>query len=178
LGKEELENQFPSVIKKKYLSYTAFAGQTMEDVFANKLVHAKKYAAEILSSLVLINNKKNGFIITSLSSQVQWSPVFAFFTDDFNHDGTTDILAVGNFYGVLPYEGRYDASYGTVLLNEQNAGFKIPTPLQSGFMVDGETRDIKMIKTIKGKKMIAVARNNDTIRIFSLQESMNVGIKK
>ena len=58
LGKEELESQLPSVIKKKYLGYASFAGQTMEDVFAKKLNHAKKYTAEILSSVVLINNKK------------------------------------------------------------------------------------------------------------------------
>ena len=126
---------------------------------------------------MLINNTKNGFTITSLPSQVQWSPVFTFFTDDFDHDGTTDILAAGNFYGVLPYEGRYDANYGTVLLNKKNPGFKMPNPLQTGFSVDAEVRDIKLIKTIHGKKMIAVARNNDTIKLFSLSENNSAHVK-
>ena len=129
---------------------------------------AKKYTAEILSSVVLINNKKGGFTISQLPSQVQRSPVFSFFTADFNQDGLTDILAAGNFYGVLPYEGRYDAGYGTVMLNENNTGFKIPNTLQTGFMIDGEVRDIRMIKTIQGKKMIAVARNNNSVRFFTL----------
>lgn len=167
LGKEELENQMPSVVRKKYLSYTAFAGQTIEDVFANKLDHSKKYTAEILSSVLLTNNKKGAFSITSLPSPAQWSPVFSFYTTDIDGNGTPDILAAGNFYGVLPYEGRYDANYGTVLLNESNNVFKIPGSLQTGFIVDGEVRDIKVIGTIKGKKLVAVARNNDSIKMFS-----------
>ena len=157
-GKDELENQFPAFIKKKYLAYTDFAGQTIEDVFGRKLDHAKRYTAEILSSVILFNNKKNGFTIKSLPQQVQWSPVFAFYTADFNQDGITDILTAGNFYGVLPYEGRYDAGYGTVSLNENDAGFKTPGLLQTGFIADGETRDIKVIRTIKGKKMIATCQ--------------------
>jgi hypothetical protein len=44
--------------------------------------------------------------------------------------------------------------------------------------VDGETRDIKTIRTIKGKKMIAVARNNNTIKIFSLPGDTFYPVKK
>jgi hypothetical protein len=168
----------PSVIKKKYLGYASFAGQTIQNVFGKKLEEAKKYKAEILSSVVLMNNKKDAFTIALLPPQAQWSPVFVFLTADFNHDGTTDILTAGNFYGVSPYEGRYDAGYGTVMLNENNAGFKTPGSLQTGFTVDGEIRDIKIIRTIQGKNMIAVARNNDSIRLFTLSQNNIAGRKK
>jgi len=178
LGKEELENQLPSVIKKKYLAYAAFAGQTIEDVFVKKLDHVKKYTAETLSSVMLINNKKDGFIKTQLPSQTQWSPVFAFITDDFNQDGSTDILTAGNFYGVIPYEGRYDANGGTVMLNENKNVFKIPDPFQTGFTVDGEVRDIVILKTIHRKKMMVVARNNSSLKIYTLPENIIAGSKK
>ncbi|MES1197967.1 MAG: FG-GAP-like repeat-containing protein, partial [Chitinophagaceae bacterium] len=176
LGKEELEIQIPSVIRKKYLGYTSFAGQTIENVFGKELDSAKKYSAEILSSVELINNHKSSFTISLLPSPVQWSPVVSFFTDDFNHDGTTDILAAGNLYGVLPYEGRYDASNGNVLLNENNKGLNTINPLQTGFFVDGEVRDMRVLKTIKGKNLIAVARNDNSIRFFTLSEN-NIDIK-
>jgi enediyne biosynthesis protein E4 len=88
------------------------------------------------------------------------------------------IFSAGNFYGVLPYEGRYDAGYGTVLLNENNKGFKTPGSLQTGFIADGEIRDIKTIRTIKGKKVIAVAWHNNSIRIFALTENNRIGKKK
>ena len=67
LGKEELESQLPSVIKKRYLGYAAFAGQTIDDIFSKKLEQAKKYSAETLSSVMLINNKKDGFTITLIA---------------------------------------------------------------------------------------------------------------
>ena len=140
----------------------------MQNVFAEKLDHAKKLTAEILSSVVLINNKKGAFTITALPPQVQWSPVFSFYTTDFNQDGMTDVVSAGNFYGVTPYEGRYDAGYGNVLLNQKSGSFKIPGSLQTGLIVDGEVRDIKIIKTINGASMIAFARNNDSIKFYKL----------
>ncbi|MEP7373159.1 MAG: VCBS repeat-containing protein [Chitinophagaceae bacterium] len=168
LGKEELESQLPSIIKKKYLGYAAFAGQTIKDVFAGKLDALKKYSVETLSSFMLINDKKGGFKKIELPSPVQWSPVFAFLTVDFNQDGTTDILTAGNFYGTIPYEGRYDANEGTVILNENNNTFKVANCLQTGFVMNGELRDIHIIKASHGKKLIAVARNNESIKLFSL----------
>jgi hypothetical protein len=69
--------------EKKYLSYTAFAGQTMENIFSKQLDHAKKYTVETLSSVKLVNNKKGGFSISLLPSQIQLSPVFTFLTTDF-----------------------------------------------------------------------------------------------
>ncbi len=42
VGKEELENQLPSLIKKKYLGYASFAGQTMLNIFGEKLDACKK----------------------------------------------------------------------------------------------------------------------------------------
>ncbi|MES1198025.1 MAG: VCBS repeat-containing protein, partial [Chitinophagaceae bacterium] len=176
LGKEELEIQIPSVIRKKYPGYASFAGQTMENVFGNVLHESKKYIAETLSSVLLINNKKT-FTISYLPSSTQWSSVSTFFTADLNNDNTTDILAAGNFYGVLPYEGRYDAGYGIVMLNENFTRFKIPNSIQTGFSVDGEVRDIRILKTIKGGKMIAVARNNNSMKFFTLSGN-NIGAIK
>jgi hypothetical protein len=178
LGKEELESQLPSIIKKKYLGYAAFAGQSIEDVFNKKLEQVKKYTAETLSSVMLINNKKGGFINTQLPSQAQWSPVFAFITADVNQDGTTDILTAGNFYGVIPYEGRYDANNGTVIINEHNSVLKAASPLQTGFVLDGEVRDMRILKTIQGKKIIAAARNNSSIKFFTLPAEIIAGGKK
>jgi hypothetical protein len=156
----------PAVIKKKYLEYSSFAGQTVETIFGEKLNGVKKYEASMLQSVQLMNNGKGGFIIKSLPEPVQWAPVFGFLTEDLNRDGLTDIFAVGNFYGVLPYEGRYDANSGTVLINKGNESYEIPGPGYTGFAVTGEARDIKSIKTIDGSILIAVARNNDQVQFF------------
>jgi hypothetical protein len=103
--------------------------------------------------------------VTKLPFPVQWSPVFGFISGDFNKDGADDIITAGNFFGVLPYEGRYDASYGNLLLNQSSSFISLPS-LQSGLQLDGQVRDIKKIK-IRGKDFLIIARNNDSLLFYS-----------
>ncbi|MES1226913.1 MAG: VCBS repeat-containing protein, partial [Bacteroidota bacterium] len=170
LGKEELEKQLPALMRKKYVNYSSLAGQTIEEIFGDKLNNAKKLTASTLSSILLINDGKGKYNLSKLPLQVQWWPVFSFLTGDFNADHQTDIIAAGNFYGVLPYEGRYDAGYGSVLLNESGYTFNALSPFQSGFMPSGEVRDIQKIKTVGGKTLVAVARNNESMLFYQLNQ--------
>ena len=75
------------------------------------------------------------------------------------------ILTGGNFSGVVPFEGRYDADYGDVLLINKARNYKFISPTVSGFLVRGEVRDIKAIRTAKGT-IYAVAINNKPIEFF------------
>jgi len=168
LGKDEWEKHLPALIRKKYPDYASFAGQTIEQVFGSILDKIHPFNASILSSVALMHTRTGQFNLSKLPAQVQWSPVFAFLTGDFNHDQQTDVLAAGNFYGVLPYEGRYDAGYGTVLLGQARGQFKALTPLASGIMAEGEIRDIKTLGTLSGKTLILIARNNNTILFYQL----------
>ncbi len=166
LGKEDLEKQLPGLLRKKYLDYASLAGKTIEEIFGDNLDQTKKMTADLLSSVLLFNNGKGNYAVSKLPAQLQWSPVFAFLTGDFNADQQTDIIAAGNFYGVLPFEGRYDAGNGSVLLNEHPPAFRTLTPFQSGWRTAGEVRDIKAIKTIGNKTIFAVARNNEPLLFF------------
>jgi len=165
LGKEDMEKQLPALMRKQYANYSSFAGQTMEQIFGKQLENAKKFSANILSSVMMINNGKGGFTISKLPMQSQWSPVFGFLTGDFNSDNRIDFITAGNFYGVLPYEGRYDADYGTVLINRSDSGFNVLLSMQSGILLDGEIRDMKYIQTRYGK-IIAIARNNQPLLFY------------
>ncbi len=168
LGKEDLEKQLPALMRKKYLNYSSAAGQTVEEIFGDNLKHSKKFTASILSSVQLLNNGKGKYSINKLPFEAQWSPLFAFLTGDFNNDHKTDVLAAGNFYGVLPYEGRYDASYGVFLAGNGAVHFDNLSPLKSGFMPTGEIRDIKAIRTIGNKSIFAVAGNDQAIQFYQL----------
>jgi enhancing lycopene biosynthesis protein 2 len=78
--------------------------------------------------------------------------------------GKQNFLASGNFYGVIPYEGEYDAllptifSYNKNLQNFETTG-NIPT-------VDGEIRDAKWINFAGGQKVLVLARNNNSLLFF------------
>jgi enediyne biosynthesis protein E4 len=165
LGKEDLEKQLPALMRKKYANYSSMAGQTIEAVFGERLQHTKKFTASTLSSVLLLNNGKGNYTMSKLPFGAQWSPLFAFLTGDFNGDHKTDVLAAGNFYGVLPYEGRYDAGYGIFLAGSSSAHFDEASG-GSGFMLGGEVRDIKSIKTVLNKTIFAVARNNQPILFY------------
>jgi hypothetical protein len=173
LGKDELDNQLSAVVKKKYLEYSAFSGQTVEEVLGDKIKNARQFEAAILSSVQLINNGKGRFNMQALPGPLQLGPVFGFLVENIDDDDKPDIIAVGNFYGVLPYEGRYDANYGVLLLNKGDNKFQVPNAILKGLLIEGECRDIKLIRTTHGwahgLTMIAVARNNNTIQFIQPQ---------
>ena len=164
LGKEDLEKQLP-FIKKQFLHYTDFAGKTVREVFGPVLDSALVLQAETLASGICTGDGQGHFTFHPFPGAVQISPIFAFLADDIDHDGLQDILSGGNLYGVLPYEGRYDASFGNVLLQGHPGNNDWSSPPGSGFYVRGEIRDIKKIKTATGY-IYAVARNNDSIQFF------------
>jgi hypothetical protein len=163
LGKDELERKLPW-IKKDFLSYSSFAGKTVQEIFGGHLQDALVLRAETLASCWLKNDGRGHFSVRPLPDPAQVSPVFAFLADDLDHDGKKDILTGGNFYGVLPYEGRYDANWGNILLDGSGTCRYI-SPASSGFLVRGEVRDLQKIRTADGY-LYVVARNNDKLLFF------------
>ena len=164
LGKEELEKQLPA-LRKKFLLYSSFAGKTVSEIFSNQLADALVLEAQTTSSGLCKNNGQGNFSFSWLPNEIQEAPVFSFLSDDVNSDGKKDMISGGNFYGVLPYEGRYDAGWGDILLNQNNKNYRWLSPVKSGWLVRGEVRDIKKIKTQNGY-LYAVARNNDSLVFF------------
>jgi hypothetical protein len=169
LGKEELEKQLPALMRKQSSDYSSLAGRTVDEIFGDKLQHTKKLTANTLASISLINDGRGKYIVSRLPMQLQWWPVFSF-CDGFHSANTFTFLAAGNFYGVLPYEGRYDAGYGAVLSCGPSGNTTALPALESGFMPGGEVRDIKPIKTLDSKTIFAVARNNAGILFYRLKE--------
>ncbi len=72
------------------------------------------------------------FAVEPFPLMAQLSYVFGIYVDDFNGDRQKDIFMAGNFYGLKPQAGRFDASYGTTLLNDGRAGFNYMTLLKAG----------------------------------------------
>lgn len=164
-GKDLFEQQFPAMMKKKYAAYHDFAGQTMQEIFGKSLHRARVWNAYTFTSVWLHNLGHGKFEMLPLPMGAQVAPVKAFDVGDFNHDGHPDILVGGNFYGVWPQEGRYDANDGIVLTGDGKGHFHTIWPWQSGFFVTGEVRDIKTIHR-KADSLIMVARYNDRILFF------------
>ena len=101
--------------------------------------------------------------------QLQEAPVFSFFVEDFNHDGKKDILAAGNFFGVTPYEGRYDAMLPTIAWGDGQGNFHCSAQSPDPLLIPGEVRDIKQIWLNHDQHCIILARNNDHLVFLKYQ---------
>jgi hypothetical protein len=163
LGKGDIEKQVP-LIKKKFLYYHDFAGKTVNQLFGDSLNASKPLVANSFTSGIFHNKGNGHFDFKALPSSMQAAPLFGFSALSGSYRG---ILAGGNFSGVMPYEGRYDADYGDVLLSDEKGNFKYISSVSSGFLLRGEVRDIKAIKTANGV-IYAVAFNNKQIEFFKL----------
>ncbi|MGZ3871340.1 MAG: VCBS repeat-containing protein [Mucilaginibacter sp.] len=162
LGKGDIEKQVP-LIKKKFLYYHDFAGKTVNEIFGDSL-SKNPLVVNSFTSGIFYNKGQGNFDFRAFPSSMQVSPLFGFASFSGSHKG---ILSGGNFSGVMPYEGRYDADYGDVLLVGKGQNSEYISPVSSGFLLKGEVRDIKKIKTAKGT-IYAVAFNNQEIKFFKL----------
>ena len=153
LAKDELERSLP-VLKKAYLTYSEVAGKTVDFIFYDLFKDFKELKAETLSSSYFLNDGKGNFKRMDLPAELQLAPLFSF--APMTEDGT--YMAGGNFFGVIPYEGRYDALMPTVISFDKTAGnFQEQSSLPQ---IDGEIRDIKSVTTVGGDKLLVIARNN------------------
>ena len=72
-------------------------------------------------------------------------------------------IAAGNFYGVIPFEGRYDALLPTgFYFDKVKNSFVTQFNIEE---VDGEARDAKWIN-YKDGKVLVIARNNKSLVFF------------
>jgi hypothetical protein len=96
-----------------------------------------------------------------------WEAQLSSFRDgvviDANGDSLPDFLLGGNYYDNNVEMGRYDADYGTVLINKGAGTFEC-RPL-NGLSVKGQIRHIKPVKLGKNPSFI-LAKNNDTLRVI------------
>ena len=151
-GKDQLELALP-LLKHSRLGYGEVAGKPVQSLFGSMLDGARVFKAEELGSTCFFNDGRGGFSAVELPWQLQLSPVFAFAALDSGR-----WLAAGNFYGVQPFEGRYDALYPTVFgyakaTRRLRCAYTLPD-------ISGEVRDAKWLRGADGLRMLVLARNN------------------
>lgn len=165
-SKDEMGKQIPSIISKKYTKYNEFAGNTIEDLFGdNELKGATERMVNTFESVYVENKGKGKFELHFLPALAQVSKVMVLRTEDVDKDGNLDVLLGGNFNGASMYQARYDAFFGLILKGNGKGGFSPMIPTETGFLQDGDVRDIKIVHTPKGP-LYFVTRNSAAIQIF------------
>lgn len=168
-NKDELQRQLPG-LKKKFLYAEDFAKSDLVNMFgAEKLEKSKLLKADYFSNALLLNGGNLHFSVQPLPWQAQLSTYRDAIVIDANHDGLPDILLAGNYYSNNIQMGRYDADFGTILLNRGKGSFSAETI--NGMQVKGEVRHIRKI-IINGKEAYLFARNNDSCLVMGFKDEI------
>jgi hypothetical protein len=163
--RHDLIKQLPH-LKKKYVYYTNYKGQAIEDIFTSEeLKNSIVHEVTMLESILLINNGDASFKIKPLPKESQFAPIYAISASDFDKDGVIDLVLGGNLYNVKPEIGSYDASYGQFLKGTGNGDFTVYSMGESGLFLDGEIRDFKIFSH-KQNDLLLVSKNNSTVDFY------------
>jgi enediyne biosynthesis protein E4 len=158
--RDELLDQVPS-LKTKFPSYQAYSEATINDIFTKEqLAKAIHLEAEEFRSGVF-KNENGQFHFMPFPNEAQEFPVRDLLIDDFNHDGSKDLLLVGNNYAARAQTGREDAGKGLLLLQSKTGSFSAAG--NTGFLADKDARRMTRIDDL-----IIIANNNDAIEIFHI----------
>ncbi len=166
ISRTQFSEQVPS-IKKQFLRYSNYAQATYDQIFKNKSdKDVLKLFCEETRSCYFENMGNGKFVKHPLPVEAQFAPVNSIICDDLDNDGFKDLLLAGNEYQTEVMTGRYDASYGCFLRGGADKKFTPVPPAVSGFILNGDIKDMSVIRLSNGVKIVLAAVNNDSLRVF------------
>jgi enediyne biosynthesis protein E4 len=165
-NKSELEKKLP-VLRKRFLYAEDFANASLNDLFgSDKLEKATVLSADYFSNAILINDGHLNFTIRPLPWQAQLTCFRDAVIVNANNDSLPDLLMAGNYYDNNIDMGRYDADFGSVLINKGGGSFACEAI--NGLQIKGQVRHIRKIN-IKKKEAFVLARNNDSTMVLRMR---------
>ncbi len=174
--KSELESQMP-VLKKQNLRNADYARKSVQQLFGNEQVKVAPVKMVNYSASCIALNKGNGkFTIQKLPLSIQLSSVKTIFPIDINADGIVDLVTGGNEFGFQPQLGRLDASKGDALLGKGNGNFTVLSEQQTGLSLNGQVRDIVLIKR-KDQPNVLFLQNNMYPVLYEIRRKINTKTK-
>ncbi|CAN5635778.1 VCBS repeat-containing protein [soil metagenome] len=171
LDRNQLAEQIPSV-KKKYLLHADYATITMKQFSSDYDNDGWLKLKCETSASAWIENLGNGkFKSHVLPVEAQFAPVNSIVADDINGDGNVDLIVAGNEYQMALSTGRYDASYGLALMGNGKGDFTPVNMFNSGLIIDGDVKDMKLLHTKNKGKLLIAAPNDSKLKTFALNSS-------
>lgn len=168
-SRDQLMEQVPS-LKKQFLYYKDYSHATLNDIVKN--IQAEKrieLSCEETRSGIFENDGKGHLIFKAFPIEAQFAPINAIVCNDVNNDGIIDIIVAGNEFQAAVSEGKYDASFGLLLLGSKQKIFKAVPFSKSGLFIEGDIKGIKIISTVKNEKLLVAGVNNDWVKVVQIK---------
>lgn len=166
-NKMELESQMP-VLKKKYLYAKDFAQANAKDLFGVDVMRdAVVLESDYFSNAILINDGSGKFELQALPRLAQKSPIYAVLDLDIDGDDDPDLITGGNYYDCNIQLGRYDADYGSILLNDDGT---LEAGKYQNLGIKGQVKHIQALKS-GGNQYLLIARNDEPLKLMRINSS-------
>ena len=164
LGLDELSGQLVS-LRKKFNNYKDFGGKTIDEVFDKKSLESATLLEVNELQSGYLENKKGHFSFVPFQSELQVSPITCFLNYDFDNDGKEEVLAGGNYFGVIPFHGRFDSFSGALIKSKDDV---ISGHLLGLEFAQKSIRHLNIIN-LNNKPYLLVTINNDVAQVYKLK---------
>ncbi len=163
-GKQCSSEQIPE-LKKKFKDYNSFAKADVKSIYSDLgIQNALELNATTFSSYILRNDNGH-FTPIKLPNYAQISSINDILIDDFDNDGTKEILVAGNLYVSEVETTRNDAGYGCIIDFDKNyKNIKTLMPYETGLFIKGDCKKLGKIKIGEINYLVS-ALNNSHIAI-------------
>lgn len=164
LGLDDLSRQMNTLVRKKFTTYNAFSEQDLEGIFSKEILDGSTLLTVDELASGYLENYNGKFQFHKFGDELQLAPITELLKYDFNNDGEDEILTAGNFFGVIPFHGRFDANAGNIIA-------------KNGKIISANTLGInltqKMVKglniiTIGNEKYLIVTVNNGKSELYKI----------
>ncbi len=164
-GLNELSSQLVS-LRKSFNSYASFAGKPITEILnKEQLKNAQVRTVNTLKSGYL-KNENGSFSFVPFQSELQLSPLTDFLKFDFDNDGAEEVLIGGNYFGVKPYQGRFDSFPGALLKNEGDTVLGNVLGLNLMFK---SVRHLNVIQ-VKNRPYLLATFNDEPVELYRITE--------
>ena len=154
--REVLASQVPSV-RKRYPRNTPYAAAAIEEIFPEEdLLGGVNLQAQILAS-GWFENRNSVLVFHALPWPAQVAPAERIIAGQFNSDGLTDLIVLGNDYGMEIETYQLDASEGYVLYGGGRGTFTDHRPIGAS----GDVRDACL-----ADKVLVVVKSGGGVGVF------------
>lgn len=167
---DDLTGQSP-MFRRKFDRYKYFALSTEATFFTEEEKQGAKILTGNFDRSVWVENLGDAkFKVHELPTIAQIAPMNGMVADDFNGDGFTDVMMVGNDYGNEIFTGRLDAAIGWMLLGDGKGNFKSISTRESGFMVPGDAKSLVKVTAFDGSAIYLASQNRGKLMAFQPQK--------
>jgi hypothetical protein len=164
VSRDELNEQMYAM-RKKFNSYKDYSNATLTQVFSKEELEkaGRLSVTETRTSCWLSRNGR--FVAAELPLQAQFSMTNRILTGDFDRDGATDILLLGNHSDNRLKIGSIDASFGCLLKGNGKGGFSYVGQRAAGLSVQGDVKSVSQL-TVAGEKFMVIGISEGELQFY------------